>query len=290
MDKTQTGGRRVRRLLFATDRSAASRAALLAVAGLGVGGEIEGVVLHVDDRGQAAEGRKLVTEIASGLIALAVNARPELRQARRGQVAAEIAAAAAEHGSDLVVLGSRGRSDMGGLLLGSVSHEVLERVSCAILLVRAGRRASGRRRRVLVAVAGDEDLTEMVRTTAAVAELDAQVLVLHLLPPGDGELQLAMSAHVVEQMIAWLRRCGVRARGRIRPGARSTAQEIARTALGYGADLIVMGSRRLPALAALLRASVSDGVIHQTDRSVLLTAATKRGAKRLQLRDVRRPT
>ena len=251
---------------------------MLAVAGLGVGGEIEVVVLHVDDRGQAEEGRKLVTEIAGGLLALAVNARPELRQAGRGRVAAEIAAAAAEHCSDLVVLGSRGRSDLGGLLLGSVSHDVLERVSCAVLLVRAGRRATARRRRVLVAVAGDEDLSDMVRTTAAVAELDAQVLVLHLLAPGDGELQLAMSAHAVEQMIAGLRRCGVRARGRIRPGARSTAQEIARTALGYGADLIVMGSRRLPTRAALLRRSVSHGVIHHSEGPVLVAAHTEREA------------
>jgi hypothetical protein len=73
-------------VLFATDRSAVSRTALLAVAGLAVGGGTEVVVP---------------------------------------------AAAAAEHGSDL-----------GGLLLVSVSHEVLERVSCPVLVVRAGRQAT----------------------------------------------------------------------------------------------------------------------------------------------------
>jgi len=140
-------------VLFATDRSAASRAALLAVAGLGVGSATEVVVLHVDDSSQPGEAEGLAGEIAGGLIALAVNARPEVRRARRGGVAAEIATAAAEYGSDLVVLGSRGRSDFGGLLLGSVSYEVMERVSCPVLVVRAGRRATGRRRRVLLAVA-----------------------------------------------------------------------------------------------------------------------------------------
>ncbi|HSR26027.1 MAG TPA: universal stress protein [Candidatus Eisenbacteria bacterium] len=272
METTRTD-RPLRRLLFAADRSAASRAALLAVAGLAVGGGTEVIVLHVDDRGQPEDGRRLVADIAWGLIALAVDARAEVRQAAPGRVAAEIAAAAAEHRADLVVLGSRGRSDLGGLLLGSVGHEVLERLCCPVLLVRAGRRASGRRRRVLVAVAGDEDLTELVRTTAAVAERDAQVLVLHLLAPDDADLQLAISAHVVEQMVAGLRRCGVRARGRVRAGDDGTAQEIARTALGYGADLIVMGSRRLPALAALLRGSVSHGVVHRAGSPVLISAA-----------------
>ena len=258
MDTQRIGGRRLRTVLFATDRSAASRAALLAVAGLAVGGGTEVVVLHVDDGGRHRESEELVGEVACGLVALAVNVRTEVRHAPDGSIAAAIAAAAAAHGADLVVLGSRGRSDVGGLLLGSVSDEVLARVSCPVLLVRAGRRATtGRRRRLLLAVAGDEDLDGIVRTTAAVAEHDSRVLVLHLLARGDGELQLALSDELVQRMVAGLRRCGVRARGGVCTAVRGPADEIARTALGYNADLILMGSRRLPALAALLLGSVS---------------------------------
>lgn len=94
----------MRTLLFAADRSAASRAALLAVAGLAVGGKTEVVVLRVDDRNQPREGLALVTSITEGLIALAVNARPEVLSTKRGQVGREIAAAALEYGADLVVL------------------------------------------------------------------------------------------------------------------------------------------------------------------------------------------
>jgi nucleotide-binding universal stress UspA family protein len=272
MDTKRADGRRLRRVLFATDRSAASRAALLAVAGLAVGGATEVVVLHVDDHGRPRESEELAGDIAGGLIALAVRARPEVRTAPRGGAAAAIAAAAAEHGADLVALGSRGRSDLGGLLLGSVGHEVLARVSCPVLLVRAGRRATGRRRRLLLAVAGDEDFDYLVRATAAVAEHDSQVLVLHLLAPGEDELQLALSEQLVERTVAGLRRCGVRARGRVRAAVHGPADEIARTALGYGADLIVMGSRRLPALTALLRGSVSHGVMRASEVPILVGA------------------
>ena len=272
MDDARTARRRVRTLLFAADRSAASRAALLVVAGLAVGGKTEVVVLHVDDRNQPQEGLALVTGMTEGLIALAVNARPEVHSTKRGHVGREIAAAALEYRADLVVLGSRGRSDLGGLLLGSVGHEVLELASCPVLLVRAGRRTSGRRQRVLLAVAGDEDLGELVDITAAVAELEARVLVLHLLAPGDGELQFAASTHLVEQIGNGLRKRGVHARGRVRAATRSPGEEIAKTALGYGADLIVMGSRRLPELSALLRGSVSHQVLHLSDRPVLVAA------------------
>jgi len=57
--------------------------------------------------------------------------------------------------------------------------EVVERVHSPVLLVRAGRRASERGRRL----AGDETLTELRRATAAIAGQDTRALVLRLIPP-----------------------------------------------------------------------------------------------------------
>ncbi|HXM58467.1 MAG TPA: universal stress protein [Candidatus Dormibacteraeota bacterium] len=272
--------RPLRKVLFATHRSAASRAALLAVAGLAVGAGIEVIVLHVDDQGRPEEAEQFASDVAWKLLGLAVDAKAVVARVVPGRVAAAIAAAAAEHQADLVVLGSRGRSDLGGLLLGSVGDEVLRLAWCPVLVVRAGRRASARRRRVLVAIAGDEDLNELTRITAAVAEHDAQVLVLHLLAPDEGVLQLAASAELVERMVSGLRRCGVRARGRVRAGGRGVADEIASTAQGYGADLVIVGSRRLPSLAALLRGSVSHEGIRRDEGGVLIGAPGAAAAAR----------
>ena len=254
MDTTRPGGSRPRRLLFATDSSPASRAARLAVAGLAVGGATHVIVLHVDDRSQSESGQQLVENVACALIALAVDARPELRQASPGEIGGAIAAAAIEYGVDLVVLGSRGQADIGGLLLGSIADDVLERVSCPLLLVRAGRRAGARNRRVLVAVAGDEDPRGLIRAAAAVAVPDARVLVLQLPAPRDLSLRLRMPEGIVDQVVAGLRLAGVRARGRLRTSSEGSIRDIARITTAYGADLVVVGSGLLPVLTAQLYA------------------------------------
>ena len=53
-----------------------------------------------------------------------------------GSPAAAICAAAEKESCDLIVMGSRGLSDVKGMFLGSVSHAVLQRSKCPVLLIK----------------------------------------------------------------------------------------------------------------------------------------------------------
>ena len=44
---------------------------------------------------------------------------------------------AARENADLVIMGSRGLSEFKGILLGSVSHKVLQRVPCPVLVIKS---------------------------------------------------------------------------------------------------------------------------------------------------------
>jgi len=61
---------------------------------------------------------------------------PVTKQYRRGEPSHEILAAAAEAKADLIIMGSRGLGQIGGLILGSVSERVLHGAHIPVLIVR----------------------------------------------------------------------------------------------------------------------------------------------------------
>jgi nucleotide-binding universal stress UspA family protein len=58
------------------------------------------------------------------------------REIRKGVAANEIVAAAREHKSDTIVMGSTGRSGLSLMLMGSVTRRVLQQLPCSVLTVK----------------------------------------------------------------------------------------------------------------------------------------------------------
>jgi nucleotide-binding universal stress UspA family protein len=133
-------------ILVAIDGSTNSRAALPAAIEVAkkFGGEI--VVLHVSehDRGHAvvfslespAEATMLVGDAVKNARDAGVTARGELRDVAAGHVAKAIVEEASANDIDMVVMGSRGLSDVEGLLVGSVTHEVMQAANVPVLVVK----------------------------------------------------------------------------------------------------------------------------------------------------------
>jgi len=53
-----------------------------------------------------------------------------------GQAASEIVDLAKQHDVGIIVMGSRGRSDLAGLVLGSTAHKVIHLTDRPVLVVR----------------------------------------------------------------------------------------------------------------------------------------------------------
>jgi nucleotide-binding universal stress UspA family protein len=107
----------------------------------------EVVVLHVCERSFGRGGEPIILESdeeARDMVDLAVralkdsgvSARGEVRSGLYGRAAHEILATADAEDPDLIVMGSRGLSDLKGLLVGSVTHKVLHLGDRPVLVAR----------------------------------------------------------------------------------------------------------------------------------------------------------
>ena len=136
------------KILVAVDHSEISDRAVLAARDLALLSKGEVWVLHLRERELATrtavvvadetldEAKASVAAIADKLTAAGVKAYPEVRNTLFGYAAREIVDDAIQHGVDVIVMGSRGRSDLTGLILGSTTHKVIHLADRPVLVVR----------------------------------------------------------------------------------------------------------------------------------------------------------
>jgi nucleotide-binding universal stress UspA family protein len=135
------------RVLLAIDHSEVSKRALTAAAGLAALSDGEVWVLHLREReviprmglvaDESPDDAHLKVQAAvDELHSAGVKATGEVRNTIYGQAAREIIDDARLHNVGIIVMGSRGRSDLAGFFLGSTAHKVIHLADRPVLVVR----------------------------------------------------------------------------------------------------------------------------------------------------------
>jgi nucleotide-binding universal stress UspA family protein len=135
------------KILVAVDHSAASDHALAAAKDLATLSKGEVWVLHLAEREVIAQMGDVPIESDAAattpvdaavkmLTDAGITAHAEVRQTVFGHAAKEIVADAKLHDVGVIVMGSRGRGDIAGLVLGSTAHKVIHLSDRPVLVVR----------------------------------------------------------------------------------------------------------------------------------------------------------
>jgi nucleotide-binding universal stress UspA family protein len=136
------------KILVAVDHSEVSARALAAARELASlsGGEVW--VLHLREREMMGktgmmtsaessdEAGAAVNDAVAELTQAGIKAHGVIRDTVFGYAAREIVSDAAGLGADVIVMGSRGRGDLAGLVLGSTAHKVIHLADRPVLVVR----------------------------------------------------------------------------------------------------------------------------------------------------------
>ena len=135
------------RVLVAVDRSEVAQRAIAAARDLALLSKGEVWVLHLREREvidrmglvpseSGSEAESPVSAAVEALTKAGVTAHGEVRDTIFGHAAREILDDAKEHDVGVIVMGSRGRGDLTGLVLGSTAHKVIHLTDRPVMVVR----------------------------------------------------------------------------------------------------------------------------------------------------------
>lgn len=212
----------------------------------------------------------------------------------------EILKVAARERSDLIVMGTHGRTGLTRAFSGSVTEKVVRMAPCPVLAVKHpkiqvempwGGIYTGRRRakemphlrKILVPLDGSPLAEEVLPQIKDLARsLDAEIILLRvaMIPylPGTDPRELEQKAAAGAHLYLEVKRRELEAEGfRVETVVRSgeAAEEIVEQAEAFGADLIAMVTHGRSGFKRWLMGSVAEKVLHGSDVPVLVYRAWK---------------
>jgi len=275
-------------LIALKDRGEAARLAAAAAALVGTGARVDvtHVAVTISDR-DLAEADGAVAAAVGELRARGIAAHGHVDTMGEWGVARRLVERARASAAEAVVMGSRGLQSVGGLVAGSVSHALLASLQLPVLVLPDGADAPAHGlRRVLVAVGSEDDAGAAAAAVRLLPGPVTELLAVHVprrvaLHAGEavanpfleiGETSTAVLATALGHFQAAGLHIGTRTVGR----DGGVAAAICDSAREWDADLIVLGPRRPGAWKALVAGSASHGVLHHSDRPVLIVARSAR--------------
>ena len=194
-------------------------------------------------------------------------------EAGRGPAASVLLAAAARAGTDMLVVGARGRGGFAGLLLGSVSQECVEHSPCPVVVLRGEPDVSDGP--IVIGLDGSEGATRALDWAIDLAEATgAAIVAVHAPILGANNAMMDAASQSLEQWCAPIGARAVPFEMRVEPGDARTALE--QVADDTGASLLVVGTRGLGAVRGLLLGSVAGYVARYSTRPIAIVPRSTR--------------
>jgi nucleotide-binding universal stress UspA family protein len=213
-------------------------------------------------------------------------------EARFGSPASQLLAVADQWKPDLIVAGSHGRSAIGRLILGSVSHKVVTEARCSVRIARGQPKKSDSPARIVVGVDGSPGSEEAARAVAArewpagsevriVAVFDTitPTMAGSLIPPvvhwaeEENLAAVELVRRMVESMEAQFRSAKLSVSPIVKPG--DPKRILVQEAEGWEADCIFVGASGLSRIDRFLLGSVSAAVAGRAHCSVEVVRAKR---------------
>jgi nucleotide-binding universal stress UspA family protein len=243
------------------------------------------------EQGALADAQTLATEAAKRIQSSFPdwNVRTE---AQFGSPASELLAKADEWAPDLIVVGSHGRSAIGRLVLGSVSHKIVTEARCSVRIARGQPNNPNSPARIVVGVDGSPGSEEAARAAAArawpvgselriVAAFDTVTPTLAgiFIPPvvqwveEQNQAAVELVRRIVDSFEEQFRSAQLSVSHIVKPGDPKLV--LVQEAKTWDADCIFIGARGLSRIDRFLLGSVSAAVAGRAHCSVEVVRAAR---------------
>jgi nucleotide-binding universal stress UspA family protein len=281
----------MRRILFATDFSAGSAVAEDYAGHFARSYGAELLLLHVSEpyptlSADAVAESSLLEPVRQRVVSTLEESAARYERAgirasarhRVGVPSEEILRLAADEEADVIAIGTRGRTELKDLLLGSTAERVIKGAPCPVITVPAGVNSGGER--LLVPFDFFSPSIDALETAVRLAgDFHAQILLLHVLDwawlrqqfnltefANDGDVRTQIETRLGPYADR-IRAEGIDVEILIRGGA-SPVDHILETATEEHVHLIVMGTHGRRGFQRALMGSVAEGVVRRATSSV----------------------